>query len=597
MPITLSRRRRNVAVTTALGGAFVVATAVVVLAVNRPSDGYLPGGEVAGLTSALHRGLPDDVPDILFTDVTAEAGITFRHFPGERTTRITEDMGSGAAWGDFDNDGWPDLFLVNYAQETGAPETGATTGRTALYRNNRDGTFADVSVEAGLSLRVPGMGAAWADYDNDGWLDLIVTTVGHLYLFRNNGNGTFDDVTRHAGMAAEEGFWAGASWGDYDRDGHVDVYITGYVRYADVGAATSLHYDAETPASLNPSSFAPERNLLFRNNGDGTFSEMGALAGVANEQGRSLAAAWTDLDEDGWPDLYVANDVSDNVLFHNQRNGSFDEISHRALVADYRGAMGLAVGDWDGDGDTDIFVTHWIAQENALYNNQRADRLRSSDAAGVIQFMDVADRFGVGQIALDYIGWGTSFFDFDNDGRLDLVVANGSTFQRTDDRRFLVPMRDQLFWNRGAREGFYDVSSVAGTFFERAHVGRGAAVADFDNDGDLDLLIMNHGEAPALLRNDGGEGRAWLQIALVGVESNRSALGARIRLVADGRTQHREIGAQSSYLSHNSLVAHFGLDTQTVADSIEVRWPSGRVEVRTSVPSNQTIVWVEGAPL
>jgi hypothetical protein len=317
---------------------------------------------------------------------------------------------------------------------------------------------------------------------------------------------------------------------------------------------------------------------------------------VLGDQGRSLEAVWTDLDEDGWPDLYVANDVSDNVLYRNLGDGRFLDISHQARVADYRGAMGVAVGDWDGDQDMDLAVTHWIAQENALYNNLRSQlAARATAGPPPLQFMDEADRYGLGQIALDYIGFGTSFLDYDNDGMLDLFVVNGSTFQQREHPQLLVSMRDQLFWNRGVDEGFYDVSPVSGEYFETESVGRGAAFGDYDNDGDVDVFVVNNGGRGVLLRNDGGNRNRWLKLQLEGRRSNRSAIGARLRLVVGNAVQIREVGAQSSYLSQNSLVEHFGLGSHDRVDTLEIIWPSGVRDALSAVASNQTVRVVEGA--
>lgn len=577
---------------------FVAAAIAIVLVTTRSEPTYRPGEAVEGLTADLDRSVPGDYPRITFTDVTDRSGITFRHFSGHRTTQLPEDMGSGAAWADYDNDGWLDLFVVNQAGPLtlSADEVRSSSARSALYRNNGDGTFTDVSASAGIDYRSHGMGAAWGDYDNDGWPDLVVSSYGENELFRNNGDGTFERRSEQSGIGAYQGFWTGVSWGDFDRDGLLDLYVAGYVKYSDLGKMPpSLQYDVEAPPSLNPSAFAPERNLLYRNNGDGTFTEMAYQAGVANPRGRSLAAAWVDLDDDGWPDLYVANDVSDNALFRNLGNGLFEEVSLAARVADYRGAMGIAVGDWDGDADVDLFITHWIAQENALYNNMRTQRLELDlPRARTLQFMDEADRYGLGQIALDYVGWGTSFFDYDNDGSLDLFVVNGSTLQEDDDPRLLVGMRDQLFWNRNAEEGFYDVSAVSGQYFATESVGRGAAFGDYDNDGDTDVFVVNNGGRAVLLRNDGGNTNRWLKIRLEGRQSNRSAIGAKLRLVAGPTVQIREVGSQSSYLSQNSLIAHFGLGSRAQADTLEIVWPSGLREILTNVAADQTLHLVEG---
>jgi tetratricopeptide (TPR) repeat protein len=378
--------------------------------------------------------------------------------------------------------------------------------------------------------------------------------------------------------------------------------VAGHVKYDQLADThTSSHYDVEEPASLNPSAFPPERNLLYRNNGDGTFTEVAVQAGVPGRKGRSLEAVWTDFDQDGWPDLYVANDVSDNILYRNLGDGSFADISHAARVADYRGAMGVAVGDWDGDSDMDMVVTHWMAQENALYSNRFSEgqaasstEASSTEASSSLRFRDEADRFGLGQIALDYIGFGTAFFDYDNDGRVDLFVTNGSTLQQREDPRLLVSMPDQLFWNRGPDAGFYDVSSVSGEYFEREYGGRGAAFGDYDNDGDVDVFIVNNGGPGILLRNDGGNRNRWLEVRLEGRQSNRSAIGARLRIVAGGTAQIREVGAQASYLSQNSLTEHFGLGSTQRVDTLEIVWPSGSRQVLVDVAADQVLNVVEG---
>ncbi len=592
----LPRRKRLVAVTATFGVLFLAVTALGVWLLSPPAQPYRPGEDLEGLTSDLARSLPEAYPRRTFTDATREAGIAFRHFSGRRTSQLPEDMGSGAAWGDYDNDGRLDLYVVNEVGPlTLTPEdVAASPAHNALYHNSGDDTFTEVSALAGVDYRGWGMAAAWGDYDNDGWLDLFVAAYGHNVLYRNNGDGTFTDRTEASGLGQHEGFWAGASWGDYDRDGRLDLYVAGYVQYVPrQGQQPSLQYDVETPAAINPSAFAPERNLLFHNRGDGTFREVARQAGVDNPQGRSLSAAWADFDEDGWPDLYVANDVSDNVLFRNLGDGTFEEISHRALVADYRGAMGIAVGDWNGDADLDLFITHWIAQENALYDNLRADAAKAG-MPPLIQFMDVADRYGVGQIALDFIGWGTSFFDYDNDGRLDLFVVNGSTFQQKEAPHLLVPMKDQLFWNGGPEAGFFDVSAVSGAYFETERVGRGAAFGDYDNDGDVDLFVVNHDGPGVLLRNDGDARNGWLKVTLEGRQSNRSAMGARVRLVAAGRVQVLQVGAQPSYCSQNSLTAHFGLGDAPVVDTLEVIWPGGSRQLWLDVAARQTLRVVEG---
>jgi hypothetical protein len=558
---------------------------------------YLPGGKVEGLTTSLSRGVPDDASLISFTDVARVSGIEFVHFSGSRSSQLPEDMGSGAAWGDYDNDGWQDLYVVNIVGPLTMTqdEFAASPARNALYHNNGDGTFTDVGAAAGVDLKSWGSGAVWGDYDRDGDIDLFVSSYGENVLFRNNGDATFTDVTSNSGTGGLTGFWAGASWGDYDRDGWLDLYVTGYVQYdPSVRLNRPSKYDVENPASIFPLTFDPERNLLYHNNGDGTFSETAVPAGVDNPSGRGLEAAWADLDDDGWPDLYVANDVSDNVFYRNLADGTFADVSHPSLVADYRSAMGLGVGDWDNDLDLDLFITHWLAQENALFSNQLMPGPANETSPPQLRFRDVADRVGLGQASLDLVGWGTSFFDYDNDGFQDLFVTNGSTLQNSDDPDLLVTMRDLLFWNGGAERGFFDVSEFSGPHFSELVVGRGAAFADYDNDGDIDIFIVNHGAAAVLLNNPGHASNHWIKVSLRGIESNTQAIGARIRVVAGDDKYLAEVGSQPSYLSQNSMVAHFGLGRATHVDSLVVRWPLGQTSLLTDLESDLTYTVVEG---
>jgi hypothetical protein len=489
-------------------------------------------------------------------------------------------MGSGAAWGDYDGDGYPDLFLGNIR----GPLTRDGSGTNRLYHNRGDGTFEDVTASSGVGAAMVTMGAAWADWNGDGALDLVVTSFPELKLYENRGDGTFEDVTTAAGLASLEGFWTGASWGDYDADGDLDLYVTGYVQYAfresDVGRGTR-QYQAVVPYTLNPSSYPPERNLLLRNEGGGTFTEIAAEAGVVNAEGRSLAASWCDFDDNGTLDLYVANDVSDNVMYQNLGDGTFEDVSHQAWVADYRGAMGLAVGDWDGDGDQDLFVTHWIAQENALYSNMKIAFGGSNVTPGEMRFMDVADMVGLGQIALDYVGWGTFFFDYDNDGRPDLFVGNGSTFEDEENPRRLEPMPSALFWNAGPERGFFDVAAVAAEALVAPRVTRGAAPADFDRDGDVDLVLVSHGGPPLLLRNDAGNDNHWLVVD--------APAGSKVTVHVDDTAQTIHVGSQASYLSQGPFEAHFGLGASASVDRLVVVFPDGTRFERQGVEANQRL--------
>jgi tetratricopeptide (TPR) repeat protein len=408
-------------------------------------------------------------------------------------------------------------------------------------------------------------------------------------LFRNRGDGTFADVTERAGLLGE-GFWAGADWGDFDLDGDPDLYVCGYVQYEaeDPAALAKTVGESDFPFTLNPSSWPPHANRLWVNRGDGTFEDRAAAAGVAAEQGKSLGAAWSDFDGDGLLDLYVANDVSDNAMYRNRGDGTFEDVSYEALVADYRGAMGIAVGDWDGDLDLDLFITHWIAQENALYSSLLTD-LEGGEDDGKLMFLDDADRVGLGQVALDLIGWGTGFVDLDRDGRLELFVANGSTFQDRDDPSRLVPMNPHLFWNRGPDEGFFEVGESAGLRTDPPGVGRGAAFCDWDADGDLDLLICRHGDRARLLRND-SEGGRGVTFRL------KNGSGARLVAHAGDRAFLREVGGGPSYLSQHGPEVVVGVGEATQVDSVVVDWPGGPREVWRELAVDRSWALARGEP-
>jgi enediyne biosynthesis protein E4 len=594
MAITLTRRQQLILKHTIISTSLLLAASTTIVLVRRRPKPYTPGEQVQGITRELDRAIPAGYPAVQFTNVAQQAGIDFKQFSyGKRSTQLPEDMGSGAAWGDYDGDGYPDLYICDIAAPlTASPqEVAQSAGGNRLYHNNGKGTFTDVTVTAGVGFKGAAMGAAWADFDNCGRLDLVVTSYDRIILYHNRGNGTFEDVTKKAGLDKYRGFWTGASWGDYDRDGNVDLYVCGYVKYSykpEFASKSTRQFTEFVPYMLNPSSYPPERNLLFHNNGNGTFTEVARKAGVDDPTGRSLSAAWADFDGDGWPDLYVANDISENKLYLNQHNGTFKDISRSAWVDEYRGSMGLAIGDWDRDGDLDIFITHWIAQQFALFSNLRYTR-GGPAKSGRLRFEDVSDMTGVGQLTLSYIGWGTSFFDYDNDGQLDLLAVTGSTFQDEKDPSRLVPMKSLLFWQKDPDEGFFEVGSVSGDVSKEPHVGRGAAFADYDGDGDVDVFILNHSDRPLLLRNDGGNKKPWLEVRLRCTQSNRSCFGAKVTIEVGGNRQSQEIGSQPSYLSQNSLVAHFGLGDAAQVDRLKVEFPSGIVRELSNVPAKQIL--------
>ncbi|MFQ5694678.1 MAG: FG-GAP repeat domain-containing protein, partial [Terriglobia bacterium] len=420
-----------------------------------------------GVFDSLARKLPENLPALSFREVARQSGIVFVHSRGERSSLLPEDMGSGAAWGDYNNDGHPDLYLVNQPGPlASAGEQDTEAGSDKLYRNNGDGTFTEVTAEAGLGGNGFGMGAFWGDYDRDGCLDLYVTNYGKSALYHNNCDGTFRDVTEQAGVANNR--WAtSALWFDYDRDGRLDLYVCNYVDFDPARLPrdrTQLQYGINVPFTLNPVSFEPQPNRLYHNNGDGIFTDVAVEAGVADPQGRSLVVTFADFDLDAWPDLYIGNDISANSLFRNRGNGRFEDVSASSGTEEYRGTMGIGLGDFDADGDQDFFLTHWVAQANGLYQNLYLEF--GPEAKNRLFFGDVADMEGLGSISMNDVSWGTGFFDFDNDGRLDLVVINGSTLENPGNRKLLQRQKSRLFWNQGTT-GFYDIASVAAAPLQR----------------------------------------------------------------------------------------------------------------------------------
>jgi tetratricopeptide (TPR) repeat protein len=528
------------------------------------------------------RKLPPGAPEPRFTDVTQASGLaSFRQFQGPRTSQLPEDMGSGVAWGDFDNDGLDDLFVVSGGGALDLPES--QLAPSVLYRNLGDGRFE--KVQDFPDLRIRGMGAAWGDYNNDGWLDLVVTGYDTIILFRNDHG----HLVRDKSFPSPKGFWTGVSWGDYNRDGYLDFYVCGYVKYKSGernASASSSQFGLEVPFTLNPASYEPERNLLFRNNGNGTFTEVAQELGVANPEGRSLSALWHDFDGDGWLDLYVANDISENKLYLN-RHGKFVDAGRGAWVEEYRGSMGLAAGDFDRDGDDDLFISHWIAQGFALYQSLLSEQ-KGGPGKSELHFTDVAANMGIGQPSMQAIGWGASFADFDSDGWPDLIVANGSTFeQKETSPPRLVPMSSFLFWN--AHGDFFHDLAPWNRSLSQPHVSRGLAVADFNNDGAMDVAIVDQGEGVRLLRNDIPQGN-WAEFRLHSrVPGSEAPLG-----FGDGATVIAWVGGiplrravtSASYLSQDSRRVHIGLGAAAKIDRLEVRWLRGRAETWTDLAAN-----------
>lgn len=613
----VSRRHRRIAWTASTLAALVLISGLVAWRIHKDNEPeqYTPGEASEDVTSVISeqgrrggaveqartevssrkadalrdagRPLPAGAPAPRFTDVTKEAGLGgFRQFEGARTSQLPEDMGSGLAWGDFDNDGNDDLFVVSGGGGLNLPDRQLAASK--LYRNVGEGRFEEQGFP---ETRIRGMAAAWGDYNNDGRLDLIVTGYDTILLFRNDG-GRFVRDTR---FPSPKGFWSGAAWGDYNRDGLPDLYICGYVKYvAGKGDAASIsqQFGKEVPFTLNPASYEPERNLLYRNNGGGSFTEVARELGVANAEGRSLSGLWHDFDGDGWLDLYVANDISENRLYLNRR-GKFVDSGRSAWVEEYRGSMGLAAGDFDRDGDDDLFISHWIAQQYALYQSLLSEQKEAGEKTE-LHFTDVSEVRGIGQPSMQMIGWGASFADFDSDGWLDLAVANGSTFELKESRRQLAAMPSFLFWN--ARGQFFHDLAPWNQSLGQPHVSRGLAVADFDNDGSMDIAMVDHGEGVRLLRNDMPHGN-WAEIRL----HSRTGKGA-VSGFGDGAVLTAWAGAvplrrtitSASYLSQDSRRAHFGLGAASKIDRLEVRWGNGRVETWTDLAANHIWEITEG---
>lgn len=567
--------------------AAVTAVSAIAYVQSMPEDPSAanPDGSITGLTSVLERDISEDMVRFSFEEVGRTAGIHFRHFPSERNSLLPEDMGSGLAWGDYDNDGDDDLFIVNFKGTIlDTQQKADSAGCCALYRNDDEGRFVDVSAAVGLDIALFGMAAAWGDYDNDGDLDLYLTAYGPNRLFRNDG-GHFTDVTADAKLG-DSRFSSGCAWGDYNRDGHIDLYVCTYTDFQYSSSEPPLINPGEqNPYTINPSSYPPDTNRLYRNNGDGTFTDVAQSVGVADPTGRSLGVVWFDFNNDHYLDLYVANDVSANAVLLNQGDGTFADVGASSLAADYRGAMGLAVGDVDSDADLDVLVTHWVAQENALFHNQHKELADVDDGHFSVLFMDVAEEFGLGQISLNAVGWATSFVDFDNDGTLDLWVVNGNTLQFPDDPKHMMPQRMHIF-RQIPPKGFFEVGQYALPLADI--VGRGGAQADYDDDGRMDLAVLVHGGDVLLLHNSSASAGHWVKIELRQTARNTRALGARVEVRTGKVVQFAQVGTGGSYLSQSPSWLHFGLGMAETVDEITILWPDGYQESVLNLPADQT---------
>jgi hypothetical protein len=539
------------------------------------------------------RGKPSGRPFLSrLTDVAKQAGLTQPVIYGgvDSKSYIIEVVGCGVAFIDYDNDGWVDLFVPSGTRLEGAPP-GASN---RLYKNNRDGTFTDVTAKAGLTHVGWASGVTVGDYDNDGFEDIFITYYGSNILYHNNGDGTFSDVTLKAGLRqAETRYGSGCTWVDYDRDGRLDLFVANYLnttleKLPKPGENADCNWKG-VPVNCGPRGLPTGFVQLFHNNGDGTFTDLSRVSGVSAASGSyPMTAVAADYDNDGWPDIYVACDSTPSWLFRNQHDGTFrEEGLERGVALSEDGmeqaGMGVGVGDYDLDGSLDMFKTNFADDTNVLYRN---------DEKG--NFDDVTIRSGLG-VETRYVGWGTGMVDLDNDGFPDLFVATGSVYPEVERKLPAYPFKTPRLVFRNLGDGrFEELLEEAGGGVSDSHSSRGCAFGDFDNDGDIDILVMNMNEPPSLLRNDVSSGGHWLKVSLVGVKTNRSAIGTRVVARYGTRRQAQEVTAQSSFYSANDRRLHFGLGAETAAD-LTIRWTNGTTETIPNVAADQLVTIREGA--
>jgi hypothetical protein len=513
------------------------------------------------------------------TDVTSQAGIQFRHNSGAYGGKLLpETLGSGCAFLDYDRDGWQDILLINAMDWPGHKRQRSTL---RLYRNNRNGTFADVTQSAGLDIEMYGMGVAVGDYNNDGFPDILITCVGQNRLFRNTGKGTFVDVTRASGLQGRQGFSTSALWFDYDRDGLLDLFVCNYVRWSpEHDVFCSL--DGKTKSYCTPEAYRGDTCWLFHNRGDGTFEDVTATSGVFDSSSKSLGVAMFDYDQDGWPDLLVANDTQPNKLYRNLGDGKFKDVAVEAGLAfsaegKARAGMGVDIGDFENSGKPGIAITNFDNEMIGLYRAVRP---------GV--YDDISIPAGIGLPSRNTLGFGCGFLDADLDGALDLAVANGHIDETVRNIRGNVGYAQppQFFLNQGSGK-FRDVAAEAGGGFDQPKVGRGLAFGDFDRDGDLDMLLTTNNGPSFLYRNDQLGGNRGIRFQLVGTKSNRDAIGATVRIFYNGQSQSRVVRGGSSYLSQSELPVTFGLGKRDKIERATIDWPSGRTEEFKDLPAGR----------
>jgi len=528
-------------------------------------------------------------PSFRLVDVTAGAGLRFQHHNGGYGQKLLpETLGSGCAFLDYDGDGWQDILVVNGMDWPGHARRRSTLG---LFRNNRNGTFSDVTRSAGLDVEIYGMGVAVGDVNNDGFPDLLITCVGQNRLFRNTGKGTFVDATRTSGLAGRTAFSTSALWFDYDRDGFLDLFVCNYVKWSaehDVFCSR----DGKQKSYCTPEAYRGDTCWLFHNRGNGTFEDVTATSGIFDTSSKSLGVAMLDDDQDGWPDLFVANDTQPNKLYRNQRNGTFKEVAigaGLALSADgkARAGMGVDAGVLDASNQATLAITNFDNEMIGLYR-----------PLGRGLYEDVAMRAGIGAASRTTLGFGCAFADFDLDGALDLVVANGHIDETVRPIRGHVgsAQAPHLFLNQGTGV-FRDVAAAVGADFSKPKVGRGLAVGDFDRDGDVDLLITTNNGPAYLFRNDQSNGNRSLRFRLAGTKSNHDAIGATVRIFHGGSSQSRLVKSGSSYLSQSELPVTFGVGPRDRVDRVVITWPSGATQEFTNVATGRAYDCVEGKGL
>ncbi len=523
-----------------------------------------------------------------FTDVTEEAGIRFVHDNARSEEKyLVETMGSGCAFLDYDQDGFLDVFFVNGGrtpvyQPKKLPQN-------ALYRSKGDGTYAEVTEEAGVgSNQGFGMGAFAGDFDNDGYPDLYISGYGSSTLYHNNQDGTFTDVTEQAGVANGGNWGTAAAWFDYDNDGHLDLIVANYLDYKYAVNAYCGEREPDARMYCHPQNYDGVHPTLYHNNGDGTFAVVSKAAGLTGEKAKGLGVVAADFDNDGWMDVFIANDSIRNLLYLNKQDGTFEDVTllsgtgySQDGVAE--AGMGVDAGDFNGDGLLDIFVTHLDFELDRLYQNR-----------GEMDFVDATLLSGLGRAGVLNSGFGTRFFDFDLDGWQDLLIVNGHVLDNVSYYRPAVQYAEKKMLFRNAQARFRNISDAQGPFFSKPTVGRGLALGDYDNDGDLDLLVSNNGQTGELVRNDRANDHHWLAISLEGVTSNRDGIGARIKVVAGGHAQHAQSKGGTSYLSSSDPRIFFGLGSQAKADVVEIVWPSGTVDRLDDVAADQFLTVKEG---